>query len=370
MWPRRCPHVATPARPARRPRRGDSRDRGRRRAGRLTTGGVAAQLRRMLRAGELDLPLPGAGQTARRWAALAGWGGRDLSLARLAEGHVDAARDPRRGRSRPGAGRSLRRLGVALRWRRGAARAAPDVPRAARGRCGSARAPGCSTGRSSWRTRAGSAVRPTAAPRRGRPRGRRRARARHLVHRRDGGRRHAGRRLRRRARSPTPHWSASPAGTSRAPGSRSAGPGSRPCGGAAPPGCSTACSATSRPCTRTRTSSPTSASCTPPWPPRTRCSRQTAAAVDADPAADHGARRRHRPRGRRARRRGGGRPRAADRRAGPLSRDAEPGPRAGGPGALRPPAPRRARPRRAGRAGRRPVAHGVSDTHRRRPPGP
>jgi len=43
-----------------------------------------------MRAGELDLPLPGAGQTARRWAALADWGGRDLSLARLAEGHVDA----------------------------------------------------------------------------------------------------------------------------------------------------------------------------------------------------------------------------------------------------------------------------------------
>jgi alkylation response protein AidB-like acyl-CoA dehydrogenase len=53
-------------------------------------GGVAAQLRRMLRAGELDLPVPGAGHTAPRWAALADWGGRDLSLARLAEGHVDA----------------------------------------------------------------------------------------------------------------------------------------------------------------------------------------------------------------------------------------------------------------------------------------
>jgi alkylation response protein AidB-like acyl-CoA dehydrogenase len=49
------------------------------------TGGVAAQLHGMLRAGELDLPLPGAGHTARRWAALAGWGSRDLSVARLAE---------------------------------------------------------------------------------------------------------------------------------------------------------------------------------------------------------------------------------------------------------------------------------------------
>jgi alkylation response protein AidB-like acyl-CoA dehydrogenase len=56
------------------------------------TGGgrVAAQLRAMLHAGELDLPRPGAGYTAQRWAALADWGGRDLSLARLAEGHVDA----------------------------------------------------------------------------------------------------------------------------------------------------------------------------------------------------------------------------------------------------------------------------------------
>jgi hypothetical protein len=51
---------------------------------------LAGQLRQMLHVGELDLPLPGAGQTARRWAALADWGGRDLSLARLAEGHVDA----------------------------------------------------------------------------------------------------------------------------------------------------------------------------------------------------------------------------------------------------------------------------------------
>lgn len=44
----------------------------------------------MLAVGELELPVPGAGATARRWAALAGWGGRNLSLARLAEGHVDA----------------------------------------------------------------------------------------------------------------------------------------------------------------------------------------------------------------------------------------------------------------------------------------
>jgi hypothetical protein len=51
---------------------------------------VGAELRRMLVAGELDLPVPGSGRTAERWSALAAWGGRDLSLARLAEGHVDA----------------------------------------------------------------------------------------------------------------------------------------------------------------------------------------------------------------------------------------------------------------------------------------
>jgi hypothetical protein len=55
-----------------------------------TRDSVAAQLRRMLTVGELDLPVPAGGATAGRWAALAGWGRRDLSLARLAEGHVDA----------------------------------------------------------------------------------------------------------------------------------------------------------------------------------------------------------------------------------------------------------------------------------------
>ena len=51
---------------------------------------VAAELRRLLATGGLDLPLPGAGCTSERWAALAGWGRRDLAFARLAEGHTDA----------------------------------------------------------------------------------------------------------------------------------------------------------------------------------------------------------------------------------------------------------------------------------------
>ncbi len=41
--------------------------------------------------GRLDLPLPGHGRTRVRWAALAALAESDLSLARLAEGHVDAA---------------------------------------------------------------------------------------------------------------------------------------------------------------------------------------------------------------------------------------------------------------------------------------
>ncbi|WP_299038719.1 hypothetical protein [uncultured Pseudokineococcus sp.] len=54
---------------------------------------VAAQrahLQQMRDAGGLDLPLPAGGRTAQRWAALADWGGEDLVLARLAEGHTDA----------------------------------------------------------------------------------------------------------------------------------------------------------------------------------------------------------------------------------------------------------------------------------------
>ncbi|UOX91774.1 acyl-CoA/acyl-ACP dehydrogenase [Amycolatopsis sp. FBCC-B4732] len=51
---------------------------------------VGAELRSLHTAGELDLPLPGGDGTAARWAALAAFGRRDLTLARLAEGHADA----------------------------------------------------------------------------------------------------------------------------------------------------------------------------------------------------------------------------------------------------------------------------------------
>lgn len=40
--------------------------------------------------GRLDLPLPGSGGTLRRWRALVDLAADDLSVARLAEGHLDA----------------------------------------------------------------------------------------------------------------------------------------------------------------------------------------------------------------------------------------------------------------------------------------
>ncbi len=51
---------------------------------------VGKAVRVMFESGQLVLPEPRGGNTARRWAALAGWGRSDLAVARLAEGHVDA----------------------------------------------------------------------------------------------------------------------------------------------------------------------------------------------------------------------------------------------------------------------------------------
>ena len=50
----------------------------------------AAILDRLIVQGDLDLPFPGHGDTRRRFAALEALGTFDLSLARLAEGHLDA----------------------------------------------------------------------------------------------------------------------------------------------------------------------------------------------------------------------------------------------------------------------------------------
>lgn len=55
-----------------------------------TAASLGAELRRLVRSGELELPLPGGGHTPARWAALAALGRRDLTLGRLAEGHLDA----------------------------------------------------------------------------------------------------------------------------------------------------------------------------------------------------------------------------------------------------------------------------------------
>jgi alkylation response protein AidB-like acyl-CoA dehydrogenase len=55
-------------------------------AGRSVTESMSALVAR----GCLELPLPGGGATAARFQALSCFGALDLSLARLAEGHVDA----------------------------------------------------------------------------------------------------------------------------------------------------------------------------------------------------------------------------------------------------------------------------------------
>jgi alkylation response protein AidB-like acyl-CoA dehydrogenase len=51
---------------------------------------VARTFTRMVETGELELPLPGSGDTGGRWQALTAIAERDLALARLAEGHTDA----------------------------------------------------------------------------------------------------------------------------------------------------------------------------------------------------------------------------------------------------------------------------------------
>ncbi|HEY2579024.1 MAG TPA: acyl-CoA dehydrogenase [Streptosporangiaceae bacterium] len=53
-------------------------------------GSVAGAFAAAVESGRLDLPDPGSGATAERWAAFAALAEEDLSLARLAEGHADA----------------------------------------------------------------------------------------------------------------------------------------------------------------------------------------------------------------------------------------------------------------------------------------
>jgi len=101
-------------------------------AGAAVVAPVEGELRSLLAAGAFELPLPGAGRTAQRWASLAGWGRRDLGLARLAEGHTDAVailaeagREPR-----PGALYGVwaaRSGGTGARLRASGSPAAPDL---------------------------------------------------------------------------------------------------------------------------------------------------------------------------------------------------------------------------------------------------
>ena len=51
---------------------------------------IGGQVGRWLAAGELDLPLPGSGQTAQRWHRLAELTQSDVVAGRLAEAHTDA----------------------------------------------------------------------------------------------------------------------------------------------------------------------------------------------------------------------------------------------------------------------------------------
>jgi hypothetical protein len=51
---------------------------------------ITAMLQRIMQERESAVPLPGKGQTWGRFVALSRWAAQDLSLGRLAEGHVDA----------------------------------------------------------------------------------------------------------------------------------------------------------------------------------------------------------------------------------------------------------------------------------------
>lgn len=52
--------------------------------------GVAAAFAQAVESGRLDLPYPGSGRTRQRWAVFSSLAEKDLSVARLAEGHADA----------------------------------------------------------------------------------------------------------------------------------------------------------------------------------------------------------------------------------------------------------------------------------------
>ncbi|ELB88775.1 acyl-CoA dehydrogenase, partial [Rhodococcus wratislaviensis IFP 2016] len=51
---------------------------------------AAAAVRAIILSGDAELPLPGGGSTAARWARLTQWCRHDLSVGRLLEAHADA----------------------------------------------------------------------------------------------------------------------------------------------------------------------------------------------------------------------------------------------------------------------------------------
>lgn len=69
-----------------------------------TPDAVIAEARRLLADGDLDLPRPGAGGTTLRFDALAEIAARDLSLARICEGHTDAVAILREAKRAPSEG--------------------------------------------------------------------------------------------------------------------------------------------------------------------------------------------------------------------------------------------------------------------------
>lgn len=105
---------------------------------------VIRELRKLHGRGDLELPLPGRGQTMDRWRSLARFGRRDLCLARLAEGHADAAAILAEAGHRP-AGRTLYGVWASRSGERGQPYTAGMADGASVARSGSARGPGLST---------------------------------------------------------------------------------------------------------------------------------------------------------------------------------------------------------------------------------
>jgi hypothetical protein len=67
---------------------------GEKQGGSARYGEVGGEFAAAVKSGRLELPLPGAGRTMQRWEAFASLAQRDLSLARLCEGHLRGSTAP------------------------------------------------------------------------------------------------------------------------------------------------------------------------------------------------------------------------------------------------------------------------------------